>query len=278
MKIIKLILLLTILFKTTKSQNRLDISFSLGNGKPFAYKNSVRKSENSNTSESFNKAYGNRTKRLGFDLENRVFNLPQYGIMLEYKLDRYNTIGVGLQKGRTEIISVITPSNSLVGANDQTGATLNKWGIEYTRKFFLSNYVGTNSKLSRLHFSLLAGAFWVRHRYNNYENDGMNAITFINKDSLGNTVDSTTSNAKLILPNGFIMSIGLRVGLLTKKKKLERLSLTVSYDQGFIPLWEENLYYFHNYLKDYTITTSNTRGSQFKIYLSLPITIYKPKK
>ena len=43
MKIIKLILLLTILFKTTKSQNRLDLRFSLGNGKPFAYKNLLEK-------------------------------------------------------------------------------------------------------------------------------------------------------------------------------------------------------------------------------------------
>ena len=102
--------------------------------------------------------------------------------------------------------------------------------------------MNANRKFNRVHFSLLAGAFWVRHRYNNYENDGVNPFTLITKDSLGMTIDSTTGNSRLLVPNGFILSAGIRMGLLNKKKNAERLSLTFSYDQGFIPLWEDNLY------------------------------------
>jgi hypothetical protein len=262
-------LLISILLCTQHafSQKQLQLRLSWGNGKPWPYKNTVLRSPNSRTTEKFNSLY-----RAG--ISNRLFNNPQYGIMLEYKWDKNNTIGIGLQKGRTEVSAIIYSENGTFAGSTATGATLNKWGLEYSRQFYMADYNGSNNGLNRVHFSLLAGAFWVRHRYNNYENDGMSPVTFLSKDSLGNTRDSTTSSARLLVPNGFIISVGFRVGLLSKVKKKEKLSVTFSYDHGFVTLWEQNYYHYHNYLKDFTIAKMTSRGNQFKVYLSIPIRLY----
>jgi ribosome biogenesis protein Nip4 len=194
--------------------------------------------------------------------------------MLEYKWDKHNTIGIGLQKGRTELSSNIYTENGTFVSSDVSGATINKWGLEYSRQFYVADYDGSNNGLNRVHFSLLAGAFWVRHRYNNYENDGKSPFTFLSKDSIGNTIDSATASSRLLVPNGFIVSLGFRVGLLSKVKKKEKLSVTFLYDHGFVTLWEKNHYYYHNYLNDFTIATMTSRGNQFKVYLSIPIRLY----
>lgn len=262
-KIKRILIILFLVTKIATAQNKLQLRVSLGNGKPFSSENHVY-SNLENPYVIFDKYIqsGRKVKKVF----NRLFSYPQLDYMLEYKINKSNTIGFGIQHGATELL-VINKKN----ATNTKGGALKKIGFEYTKTFNVSNLLNTkNGKSSRLYCSFIVGVFSVNHTYNNYDN---NPKLEIYKDINGNTTDSSVDKAFVLNNHGIIASAGLRIGKLNKKNN-ERFSITFLYDHGFTNLWQFNTFSFSNYLNDYVNTTQVARGSQFKIYISMPIGIY----
>ena len=254
-----LVILLLIISKLNiVAQKKLQLRISLGNGKPF-YSNGIIYSNINSPNVQFGK-YNNSYNRVF----NRILSNPQIGYMLEYKIDSKNTLGFGLQMGRTELNFT---SNKYISSD---GAPLKKIGIEYTRTRYFSDLASKKTNSGRYYFSVIGSLSLVNHTYNYYEN-GIGPFTLI--DQNGNTTDSLTDKLFPINKHGFIGSVGFRIGKLNKKGN-EKFSLTIQYDHGFTKLWQKNTNTYFNYLTDYTIATQVARGSQLKIYLSFPIGIY----
>lgn len=237
------------------AQQKLQFRIGIGNGKPFSSEKHIY-----STQENPNVIFGN-TVVSGRQIKkvfNRVFSNPQIVYMLEYKINKSNLIGFGLQHGRTELL-VINPN----GSTATGGGTLRKIGFEYVRTLKINEIIKTNNqKLNRLYCSFLVGIFSVHHKYNDY---GTGKIISVSKDLFGNSIDSTTSDGFILNNHGIITSLGVRFGLFNKRNK-EKLSFTFLYDYGFTNLWQLNSYSYFNYLNEHINTTQVSRGSQFKIW------------
>jgi hypothetical protein len=265
----KLILVLVFMLCITQSysQHKLMLRPSLGNGKAFTTNQEFK------TNATYLKILFDKYQGVGRfpGLGNRILQNPQIGFMLEYSINKNNVIGFGWVKGRTDADFRISFDGGNYWSGSGVGSNINKTGLEYTRNFFLKDYTKLiHSKLNRLFFSALVGASIVNHRFNNYE---CCHTTFVKKDNAGNTIDSSTSKSEFLNYHGLIVTSSIRVGVLNKKL-IEKLSITFSYDYGFHPLRRYSDYTYYNYLSEFYTVSMVTRGSQFKIYLSMPLTLY----
>jgi hypothetical protein len=238
---------------------------SVGNGKPFY--NFSTKYNNSSIFET-----SNSPNILNLNpVKNRVLELPQIGLMIEYKLNQKHQLGIGIIAGRTESASYLfNKPNYKFNNGYYGGATLQKFGIEYT-------YEGSifSKKKEIIKYNLLFGCFIATHDYNDY--DTYKNSKFLKSDSLGVTIDSTSYRGEIINYRGIIISPGIRF-IFPSKGRFKNLSLTALLDLGLINIVKMNGYYYRNYKKDVIISETISNGSQFKIYLSIPILILNPKK
>jgi len=248
---------LLILFTTMATFNcaaqMIQLRPSLGNGKPFSVNHRIAESKIGYNLVTFDKYYGGK-------FDNRVLQLPQAGLMLEYKVNPQHTIGLGIMAGRTELNYITNAAEGAYLSARSSAATIKKIGVEYTYTKDIGNFK----------ISPVVGAFLISHDYNNY---GCCPIIFTNQDNAGYTIDSSTSTELKITQNGLMASLGLRLAMNNKSGK-ESVSVTFLYDHGFTNLWQATSFYYYNYLQDYTNASSSARGSQFKVYLSMPIRIY----
>jgi len=252
------------------AKGKIQIRPSLGWAKGYNSHNYIYSSDNSPYySLQFNKVY--YTSKIDKVID-RLSNI-QHGIMIEYLINKNHTIGFGYMSGSTEskmTTYINDPSSRIFYYTSGIKGTYIKQGIEYTFNMNLGALTTSKSLLlNKLNIGFVAGIFNVNNQISDYSSSTIHIV----KDSLNKTKDSLSSPSYTINNNGFMFSGGLRLAYLSKKKK-EKISITLLYDYGLTNLvcFESKVYY--NYLNSYIAGKQISRGSQIKIYVSIPIRIY----
>lgn len=271
MKTLKLIFSILILYSNLNAQNKFTLRPSLGNGRAFNFSEIVYRSEqNPYFNHSFNRRDFNNAFPFSSSFLSTIISSPQVGFMAEYKISPISTLGVGIMKGRTEGFHFISIDSGFSKGNkfgDHWVAGPTKIGIEYTYSIPINKHFSKINILKKLQFSLLLGAFYLDN--NQYGHDEIFTDVSHNNNV---TVDSLVKTSANLNSHGFMLSGGIQLGILNKKK-VEKISITFLYDQGLTNLEENRYETYYSYLTQYMKGVQIARGTQLKIYFSKPLDV-----
>ncbi|MCC6447070.1 MAG: hypothetical protein IT215_00080 [Chitinophagaceae bacterium] len=185
---------------------------------------------------------------------------PQLGLMIDFNIDNKFIVSIGRTLGKTEF-----KSNGNGGGCGKS-AIIQKYGGD-----FLVSVLDYKNKYK---LYVLAGAYYVNNRNTDY-NAGKMVLDTYRSDSLYSRISDTSFNIK---PSGAMLNFGIRVAFMNKQKARERFSLTLLYDYGLKDLVTTQSMWQYDYMTKYTHAQSTSRGSQVKLYFSMPFIIYDFKK
>lgn len=185
---------------------------------------------------------------------------PQLGLMLDFNYKQKFIISVGRMLGKTDMK---TEGN---GGMLSKGSIIQKYGGDFIVSFLCYKNV--------LRFYAIGGVYYVNNRNTDY-NAGKIVFDFYRGDTLYARKSDTSIN---IMKSGAIINVGFRVSVMNKVKQRERFSITLLYDHGLKDLVTTQSKWEYDYMTKYTHAQSTSRGSQVKLYFSMPFILYDFKK
>jgi len=247
----KKILIILLFFNYSSFAQKLYFTPSLGWGIGFGSSGSYTQSLNSNAQVDYNA----RPSISDF------FANPQTGYFLEYRINEHHQIGIGRMTGITEYSSSIKTNNFSTYSSFE--GMYRKLGLTYT---YLQN---------RWQYQI--GAFASNNRISDIPTGYGNEFTNANYDWNGVLIDSSFTGDRMVRPWGFTTSLAVGYAIMNREKNRERFTLNLLVDIGWNKLSALDDKVIYDY--DKTITsTSFSKGSQIKFYLSKPILLYDVKK
>ena len=185
---------------------------------------------------------------------------PQLGLMVDFNYRNKFIVSIGRTLGKTE-----TKFDGNGGGRGMS-AIIQKYGGDIIVSLFKYK--------NKLKFYTIGGAYYVNNRNTDYNAGKIVFDTFIG-DSLYNRSSDTSFNIK---PSGAMLNVGFRVAFMNIAKQRERFSITLLYDHGLKDLVTTQSKWEYDYMTKYTNAQSTSRGTQIKLYFSMPFVLYDFKK
>jgi hypothetical protein len=196
---------------------------------------------------------------------------PQLGFMLEYQFYKKHTIGFGIgEVGVSHFFNLVEKDSfKSFGTSTIEYFAGKKIGVEYTYCLvFPDKNKAYNEITNKFNASFIFGVHWAKLSSGTYGNQP--SYLAINGSV---TTDSGVAINQLINQNNIIISPAFRIAY-KNNRNIEKLSMTFMYDYGIknMVLFQRDGYY-ENLSKSYQ-SSQIASGSQLKIYLSMPFTLF----
>jgi hypothetical protein len=192
---------------------------------------------------------------------------PQFGFMLEYQWGKHHSIAAGITEGKVNGQHSILFNGSAFQSNGSR-IIFTKYSIDYGYKFTLPKFgIDADELLSKFRFTILNGF--------SIAGDDIESVSGGRGFSNGGIFsDSTVVNSYGATSNNvYFYNPGMRIGIVNNKN-IERFNIAFVYELGVKENYNFTSVHYINGVQNQLTITQKSRGSQFKISASVPITLF----